>query len=69
MNPPPIATVLQLRDYLDRRIEEGRGEFPVLIDRRGLSYLRKCDVLEAGLGLPPEEDSHSTDAVFVRAAF
>lgn len=69
MTPPPIATVVQLRDYLNRRIEEGFANRHVLVDRRGLHYLKNCDVLMVGLGLPPEDDSHSHDAVFVRAAF
>lgn len=63
----PIATAQLIRDYMDWHVENGRGSLPVMLDRRGLGYLKGQH--EPGIGLPPREESHGDGRVYLRAVF
>ena len=64
----PIATAQLIRDYMDWHVENGRGSLPVMLDRRGLGYLKGQH--EPGIGIPPVEETYSEGGrVYLRAVF
>lgn len=69
MNPPIIATVESLLGYLEWHAQCGRGQQPVVFDRRGLDYLKPNKHETVGVGLPPPDETHGNHAVYLRAVF
>lgn len=67
---PFAAGSVELRDYLSRHIEEGR-KGPVILDPRGLGYLRPEHYKCIALAIPPEGETHDdkTGRIFIQAKF
>lgn len=67
LEPQPI-TVETLRDYLEWHVQNGRGRFKVMIDRRGLMYLTTGKHDRLGAGIPHHDDTYDDKAgkVFIR---
>jgi hypothetical protein len=67
--PPPIMNGEQMRDFGQWLVETGRGRAPIMLDRRGLEYLKPEKHEVIGLGLPPLEEAISDHAAYLRAVF
>lgn len=68
MNIPTPATAVQMRDYFEWHVQNGRASGQVMFDRRGLQYL--LEKHEPGVGMPPIEESFSSDGrIYVRVVF
>lgn len=65
MHKPQYATAQQLADYFAWMVETGKGHLPVLLDRRGLTDL--CEQARIGFAIPPNGETSSNAAVFLRA--
>jgi len=62
-------TVLQVRDYLDQHIKDGRAGAPLALDRRGLSAPQAKHHDKVFLALPDPEHTNANGHVFLRAVF
>lgn len=67
LEPQPV-TVETLRDYFEWHVQNGRGRFKAMIDRRGLMYLVPEKYEKLGAGIPHHDDTHDDKAgkVFIR---
>lgn len=61
---PSIATYKQLRDHFDEQVMNGKGDLPVVLDRRGLSNLVLPQYLKRDIGvcLPPDESNNTNQS-------
>lgn len=68
-NAPNGITMKQVRDYADGHVKKGRGDMKAAIDPRGLAFLQPKHYANIEIGLPPDDETHSDDRVFLRAVF
>ena len=70
---PPIGpvgmTMLQLRDFAEWHVQNGRGDHIPSLDRRGLDYLLEKHFPTAGFRIPPEEEQVGEGRVYLALAF
>lgn len=67
---PFAAGAEEMRDYLSRHVAAGR-KGPVVLDPRGLGYLKPEHYKSIALGIPPDGETHDekTGRIFIQAKF
>lgn len=64
-----MLTVTKLREILSEHIHKGRGDFRVMLDRRGVKLLRLDKDTPLALGVPPPGEEVSKSHVYLHVKF